>query len=221
MPTFNDLYYTIVGSTTLKPEYSNQYNIGAQYSKYFSRLQLELNVQADAYINHVQDKIIAIPANNLFRWSMINLGAVAIRGLDVHTSYFFTPKENITLNGTFSYSYQEAVNKTPGQRSYGNLIPYAPKHSGSASLQFSYHNWGINYSFIYTGERYMLPENDPQNYLMPWYTHDIGLTKKLALKQRSFILTAEINNLLNQYYDVVINYPMPGRNYLLKLSFNL
>jgi outer membrane cobalamin receptor len=26
-------------------------------------------------------------------------------------------------------------------------------------------------------------------------------------------LPVEINNVLNQYYDVVLNYPMPGRNY--------
>lgn len=221
MPTFNDLYYTIVGTTTLKPEYANQYNIGVQYGKYFSHFNSGFNLQADAYINEVQDKIIAIPANNLFRWSMINLGSVAIKGINIHTSYFLTLKENVTLNGTLNYSYQEAVNKTTGQRSYGNLIPYAPKHSGSATLQCSYQNWGINYSFIYTGERYMLPENDPQNYLMPWYTHDLALTQKIALKKSSFIVAAEVNNLFNQYYDVVINYPMPGRNYLVKLSFNL
>lgn len=221
MPTFNDLYYTIVGTTTLKPEYSNQYNIGAQYNKYFSPLKLGINIQADAYINKVQDKIIAIPANNLFRWSMINLGAVVIKGADVHVAYSLPLKEKVALNGTLSYSYQDAVNKTAGQRSYGNLIPYAPQHCGSATVQLSYRSWGINYSFIYTGERYMLPENDPQNYLMPWYTHDLAFTKKLVFKRTSFFVAAEVNNLFNQYYDVVINYPMPGRNYLVKLSFNL
>ncbi len=221
MPTFNDLYYTIVGTTTLRPEYANQYNIGGQYNKYFSHLKWGFNIQADAYINKVQDKIIAIPANNLFRWSMINLGAVAIKGLDIQTAYFFTLKKKLALNGTLSYSYQEALNKTAGQRSYNNLIPYAPQHSGSATLQASYQSWGINYSFIYTGERYMLPENDPQNYLMPWYTHDLSLTKKLAIGKAAMVVAAEVNNLFNQYYDVVINYPMPGRNYLLKFSFNL
>lgn len=221
MPTFNDLYYTIVGSATLRPEYANQYNIGVQYNKYFPLLKLGLNLQADAYINRVQDKIIAIPANNLFRWSMINLGAVTIKGIDMRTSYSLTLKEKVSLNGTLNYSYQQAINKTNGQRSYGNLIPYAPKHSGSATLLCSYQSWGINYSFIYTGERYMLPENDPQNYLMPWYTHDLALTKKLVFKKAFFMVAAEINNLFNQYYDVVINYPMPGRNYLLKLSINL
>jgi len=33
-------------------------------------------------------------------------------------------------------------------------------------------------------------------------------------------VTAEVNNLLNQQYDVVLNYPMPGRNYKLILKFD-
>ena len=31
---------------------------------------------------------------------------------------------------------------------------------------------------------------------------------------------AEVNNLMNQYYDVVLNFPMPGRNYRLNLAIN-
>jgi outer membrane receptor protein involved in Fe transport len=30
-----------------------------------------------------------------------------------------------------------------------------------------------------------------------------------------------MNNIFNQYYDVVINYPMPGRNFKLILNFTL
>jgi outer membrane cobalamin receptor len=34
-------------------------------------------------------------------------------------------------------------------------------------------------------------------------------------------IAAEINNLLNQYYDVILNFPMPGRNYRFNLSINI
>jgi hypothetical protein len=33
--------------------------------------------------------------------------------------------------------------------------------------------------------------------------------------------SAEVNNVLSQYYDVVLNYPMPGRNYKLILKMEL
>lgn len=221
MPSFNDLYYTIIGSATLKPEYTNQYDIGFQYKKSSTDTSFSFSLQADVYYNDIKDKIIAIPANNLFRWSMINMGKVAVKGADMQLTYAGVVRQQLFINGTLSYSFQKAVNKTNGQRSYNQQIPYAPLHSGSVTIQTMYHNWGLNYSFIYTGERYMLPENDPQNYLEPWYTHDLALTKKIRLKQGAAVLALEVNNLLNQYYDVVVNYPMPGRNYLVKIAFNL
>lgn len=221
MPTFNDLYYTIIGSTTLKPEYTTQYDIGFQYKKHLADTGSGISLQADMYYNDIKDKIIAIPANNLFRWSMINMGKVAVKGVDVQFTYAAAIQHQVFLNGTLTYSYQKAVNKTAGERSYDQQIPYAPEHSGSATVQTAYRGWGLNYSFIYTGERYMLPENDPENYLEPWYTHDLSLTKTVRLRQVHAVLALEVNNLLNQYYDVVVNYPMPGRNYLIKIAFNL
>ncbi|MCD2424196.1 TonB-dependent receptor [Niabella pedocola] len=221
MPTFNDLYYTIIGSVTLKPEYTTQYDIGLQYKKSFADSGSAISLQADVYYNDIKDKIIAIPANNLFRWSMINMGKVAVKGMDLQLTYAAGIGQQVLLNGTLTYSYQQAVNKTTEDRSYDQQIPYAPKHSGSATVQTACRSWGLNYSFIYTGERYMLPENDPQNYLEPWYTHDLSLTKTVRLRQVRAVLALEVNNLLNQYYDVVVNYPMPGRNYLVKIAVNL
>mgnify|MGYP000116851827 CR=1 FL=1 len=47
---------------------------------------------------------------------------------------------------------------------YGGQIPYIPWHSGSAVLNLSYRDWDMNYSFIYTGERYESSANIPENY---------------------------------------------------------
>ena len=33
--------------------------------------------------------------------------------------------------------------------------------------------------------------------------------------------TLEVNNLLNQQYGVICNYPMPGRNFKVILSFEI
>ena len=68
MPTLNDLYYTFVGNVNLKPEYTNQYNLGFTYKKTFSNKWLRyMEFQADAYYNEVEDKIIATPTSNFFR----------------------------------------------------------------------------------------------------------------------------------------------------------
>ncbi|WP_286861460.1 TonB-dependent receptor domain-containing protein, partial [Proteiniphilum sp. UBA5510] len=65
MPTFNDLYYTDIGNADLDPEESYQYNLGAAYDKSFRQLVIRhWEIKADAYLNRVTNKIIAVPKGN-------------------------------------------------------------------------------------------------------------------------------------------------------------
>lgn len=222
MPTLNDLYYTFIGNKDLAPEYTNQYNIGATYAKdfrqgFFKRLEL----QVDAYYNEVEDKIIAMPTSNQFRWTMLNLGYVEIRGVDAAVQgYFRFGKVNVSPR--LSYTYQKAQDFTDeNSQWYGGQIPYIPWHSGSVILTGSYDDWSWNYSFIYTGERYEAVANIPENYAQPWYTHDLSLSREFTFKPFVMRTTVEVNNILNQQYEVVQCYPMPGTNFKLKINFIL
>lgn len=221
MPTLNDLYYTFVGNKSLKPEFTNQYNVGLTYSKDFKHLWLNrIELQLDGYFNQVEDKIIAMPTSNQFRWTMLNLGYVEIRGVDAALQALWQLGK-VELNTRINYTFQKAQDFTdPESPYYGGQIPYVPWHSGSAIVGFSYRGWGLNYSFIYTGERYEAVANIPENYAQPWYTHDLALSKMIIFKNDMALrVTAEVNNLLNQQYEVVKCYPMPGINFKLKLNF--
>ena len=222
MPTLNDLYYTFIGNKYLDPEYTIQYNIGGTYSRDFkNKWFCRIECQVDAYFNQIDDKIIAMPTSNQFRWTMMNLGYVEIRGIDVSiSSHLQMGKVNIYPRLT--YTYQTAQDYTdPTSEWYGGQIPYIPWHSGSVILSGEYRNWSCNYSFIYTGERYEAVANIPENYALPWYTSDISLTKTFDLKKFDIRASAEINNILNQQYEVVQCYPMPGTNFKIKINFIL
>ena len=78
-------------------------------------------------------------------------------------------------------------------------------------------NYALNYSFIYVGERYNQQENIIYNYTQPWYTHDLSLSGEWKIKTVRLKTSVEINNLLSQDYDVILNYPMPKRNYRVSL----
>ena len=111
-------------------------------------------------------------------------------------------------------TYQEAIDVTnPADNYYGHQIPYIPWHSGSAVVMLDWRGWHLNYSFIYTGERYNQQENIRYNYTQPWYTSDVSLMKSFKIKKVVMKATIEVNNLLSQDYDVILNYPMPKRNY--------
>ena len=230
MPTFNDLYYTDIGNALLKPESALQYNIGMSFDHRWSKGPFRfLHVQTDAYYNSVHDKIIAYPKGQQFRWTMLNLGKVHIKGIDVEAELTAEPMPDLLLTGRVQYTYQDARDVTdPTDSYYRNQIPYIPWHSGSAILNVQYKNWDLNYSFIYAGERYNQQENIKYNYMQPWYTSDLSLSrtfrsKKLEVrgKRFEFKVMLEVNNLFSQDYDVILNYPMPKRNYGITMEVKL
>lgn len=188
MPTLNDLYYTFIGNKDLKPEYTTQYDVGITFSHTWNNHWLKsLDLQIDGYYNEVDDKIIAMPTSNQFRWTMINLGHVEIRGLDaaIRGEWGFGKVELSTL---FNYTYQKAQDFTdPTSEWYGGQIPYIPWHGGSIILNGSYQTWSCNYSFIYTGERYEAVANIPENYAQPWYTHDFPYPKLFNGGKREYV----------------------------------
>lgn len=223
MPTFNDLYYTDMGNAYLKPELATQYNIGVLYdldrnNNIFSFFR----IGADVYYNKVKDKIIAYPKGQQFRWTMLNLGVVDIRGIDAQAMAVFRFPYNIEVTTKLQYTYQEAIDITnPNDNYYRHQIPYIPWHSGSAIVMLNWQGWTLNYSFIYVGERYNQQENIIYNYTQPWYTNDISLMKAFKIKDVLLKATIEVNNILNQDYDVILNYPMPKRNYRLGITIEI
>ena len=221
MPTFNDLYYTDIGNINLEPEYATQYNVGLHYQKNFTRPWLKhIEAKADAYYNQVNNKIVAIPkGSGQYRWMMINIGKVKIRGVDVNVQTVWKPARDWQLDVSLNYTYQKAqdysdpTDNDPVVGTYKGQIAYIPWHSGSAVGNLTYRDWGLNYSFIYVGERYHNSSNIPANHEEPWYTHDVSVTKDFRVGGTKASVALECNNLLNQQYDVILNYPMPGRNW--------
>ena len=222
MPTLNDLYYTFIGNKYLKPEYTTQYNVGAVYGRNFRRgIVRRVEAQADAYFNQVKDKIIAMPTSNQFQWTMLNLGYVEILGVDASAQlqWKFGP---VAVNTRLNYTYQEAKDRTdPASEWYGGQIPYIPWHSGSVVVGGVWRDWDLNYSFIYTGERYESRANTPANHAQPWYTSDLSLSRNIRFRRSSLRVTLEVNNIFNQQYEVVQCYPMPGTNFKVKLNWTL
>ena len=223
MPTFNDLYYTEMGNALLKPESALQYNVGLSYDKQFSHGLLRyFHVQADAYYNSVHDKIVAYPKGQQFRWTMLNLGRVHIKGVDVEAEATVVPIRKLLVTTRLQYTWQQARDVTdPTDSYYRHQIPYIPWHSGSAILNIQYQDWDLNYSFVYAGERYNQQENIKYNYMQPWYTSDLSLSYQCSLFNVQWRLMLEVNNVFSQDYDVILNYPMPKRNYGLTLDVKI
>lgn len=218
MPTFNDLYYADMGNSKLNPESALQYDLGFVLNKDWKQGIVDhFRLQVDGYYNTVHDKIVAYPKGQQFRWTMLNLGKVHIKGVDAMAEVGLEPAKDWKVTARLQYTYQDARDVTDSNTSYyKDQIPYIPWHSGSAILGLSWREWDLAYSFIYSGERYSQQENILYNHLQPWYTHDMSV----VYHARRWSARLDVNNIFSQDYDVILNYPMPKRNYMLTLEYN-
>ena len=217
-----------MGNITLDPEYATQYDVGFLYRLLTERgLLAGVKFSADAYYNYITDKIIAVPkGTGQYRWMMMNVGIVKILGVDVSARTTLRLPADVILDINLSYTYQKAQDYTnPADNgdggTYKGQLAYIPWHSGSVVGHLGWHDLDVNYSFIYVGERYHTSANTRENHEQPWYTHDLSAGYLFHLGKTTLRVAGEVNNLFNQYYDVILNYPMPGRNYKLILKFDI
>ncbi len=224
MPTFNDLYYTNVGNTNLKPEDTKQWDIGVTWQQNLKHSVLQnFLLTTDVYYNNITNMILAIPQQNLAQWSMQNIGKVQIKGLDITSKFYFKPIQYWHFSLFANYSFQQAINMTnPQSALYKNQIPYTPKNFGSFNLLGDYKKFSFGYNALFSGYRYINGQNSYATYLAGWSTQDLSVAYHYTSKKEQIIsFKFQLNNLFNQQYQVVKYYPMPGRNFKLSISLQI
>ena len=220
VPTFTDLYYLRIGNTGLKPEKAKQYNLGLTWSGNIGQKIKYLSISADGYYNKVEDKIVAIPT--LYIWKMLNLGEVEIKGADVNISAEIPVNEKINLLLSGNYTYQYAVDITNKEKNnYKHQIPYTPRHSGNGSATIETPWFNMSYILVAVSERYALPENIKNNRVNAYMEQSISLNRTIKLGNVSIRLQGDLLNFTNEQYEVIQNYPMPGRSGRIGVTINL
>ncbi len=220
-PTFNDLYYTLVGNPNLRPEKAQQINVGISTQPAWFELS-NLTFQTDVFYNRIQDKIVAIPTKNLFEWSMQNIGEVEIFGVSFQTSIKQAFTRNISVGISGNYSYQQAYDITnPNSPSYRNQIPYTPFEIASVQSFFTFGAWNLGSSTLFNGFCYTLAQNQFDNMLPAWTVTDISILWQPTKLKIPLKLKTEITNITNKQYQVIRSFPMPGRAYFLSLEIQI
>ena len=215
VPTLNDLYYTQAGNRNLKPEYTRQWNIGAEYT--YSRGPWFASAQVDGYINHIDNRIVCLPLRGTYTWSMMNYGKTYCRGLNanLHGAYILNDW-SFSLLG--SVTLQHDVNRTDSEDedTYDVPICYSPKFSCGITAIISWKNYSLTISELHVSKR-IWSYADPADILDPYNNVDI----KLAGQWKWFIASLEINDLLDVQYEHIPRYPMPGRNFKFTLTYTI
>ena len=219
MPSFNELYYLKFGNTKLRPEQAIMANCGLTYKgSLFNKAKIETTV--DAYYNKVQDKLVAFPS--LYVWKMVNFGKVNIYGLDFTTKVSWPLSKDFSLQGTLSYSLQQALDRSDRTTySFNKQLPYTPKHSAHCTLVAQLPWLSVGYSMSTNSERYSMMQQTSEYRLAPFTEHSVTLSKDFMLKQAQMVCSLTLQNITNQQYDIIKYYPMPGRQVRFTASLTL
>lgn len=233
MPTFTDLYYDRVGNAGLRPEKARMADLGMSYVLEASALSrsatalpedFRMEISADVYKQWVTDKIVAFPTKNLFRWTMMNVGKADITGVDVAFKLASAwGKTGVwrdfgtSLYGT--YTFQWSRDRTdPAEPTYNRQITYTPVHAGSGGLTLSWRYLSLSYGLTWSGARYCLPENRPENRLAPYAEHNLSLTGRWRMWKGQWEAGVDWLNVANTNYEIVRYYPMPGSQFRITLK---
>ncbi len=228
MPTFTECYYRLFGAAALKPEDVKEWNAGCggQWNNQGGRT---LHWEADVFYNKVTNKIVAVPSQNLFVWSMLNFGEVEIRGAEAKLHYTDADilsawRMQIALD--INYTFQHAWDiSNPESKTYRQQLPYTPYHSGSGILRMDWRRFSFSYTLLMVGRRYTLGQNTDANRMEAYADHGMSLSYRLPTArikgQRSYwLFQVHLLNLTNRHYEIIRDYPMPGRQLQGRVCFH-
>ncbi len=228
-PTLNDLYYTQVGNRNLKPEYTKQWNVGVEWHSSLPTAHSSLltSIQADAYQNKIENRIVCLPMKGTYTWTMLNYGYTFCRGLNATaTGRYQTRDWQLSLMS--SLTWQKDLDRTDpdNEDTYDKPICYSPELSYTLTGIVGWRNVQLTTSYMHVGER-TWSYADPDDVLTPYNNIDMKLSYTLSpLTSRLSPLTSaglclEVCDVLDEQYEHIPRYPMPGRNYRLTLSIGL
>lgn len=221
IPTFNELYYSQIGSSNLIPEDAIQFNIGSTYKT--TNKKLHAQIGTNVFYNLVYNKIISFPSQNLFVWSTSNIGRVQITGIDLSIKLIRPIFDLSNISYTGNFSFQNVIDISDKNSStFGHQIMYTPKFTSNNLIEYRYKRFSFQNVYNIIGKRYSLNQNITSNLMNPFLLVDFMSSYTIDFKNNSkLLIQIGIRNLCNIQYSFIRNYPMPGRNYFIKLIYGL
>lgn len=218
IPTFNDLFWNPGGNPNLKPE--DGFTHEGSFIIYLKDKSTNNSIKhTSTYFTRIMKNwIVWLPENAV--WKPQNLMEVWSRGVETESELNFSiqPLRFMFLLST-SYVVSTSMKALyDGDNSVDKQLIYVPMYSGQGNFRIFYKNMYLNYNISYTGYRYTSTDNS--QFLNPYWISNIWFAKSLQIKKSQFEISARINNLFNENYQVMLNRPMPLRNYQLGIRYD-
>ena len=215
VPMFNELYYVGYGNPDLLPEDAWLTDLGVDFKRQLTS-SWAVKAKVDGFYNFLSNKITSAPVpDDPDIWLPYNIGKVRSAGFDLVAGTDYESGDwRISMDAR--YSLLSALDRTSGQYTYGQQIPYVAKHTVTADLKASWKGYVLNPRWVMKSGR-----TDGNGSLADWNNLDMSLSKRFMFKKVcSLSITLAAKNLLDARYELVSGYPMPGRSFIAGLELD-
>uniref|UniRef100_UPI0040479BC1 TonB-dependent receptor plug domain-containing protein n=1 Tax=Algoriphagus sp. TaxID=1872435 RepID=UPI0040479BC1 len=211
LPTLNDRYWEPGGNPNLRPEKSQNGELGFQLKR---KGTFSWSQRLTYYQMQVDDWILWLPKGAL--WTPENIREVHNQGLEYQgESSWTTGHWNWQTNISYTYSSTRDLGQEESQQ-----LPYSPKHQGNAGLQVKRDDFALDLSGFYVGQRSIA--SGDSRILEGFALGNLGISYSgTKWKSLQMPLRFQVLNVFNQSYQVLYLRAMPGRSYQLNLTLTL
>ncbi len=215
VPTFNDKYWNPGGNEQIRPEHGWSGELGLQFTEQ-KKGSHNISAEVTAYASKINDLIQWVPKTGEAYWHAINTSEVQTVGLESNIDLILR-LEPFDINYKSIYTYTHSVKKDGENEHLNNaFLRYTPRHSIKNFLHINYSEYFLGSDAQYTGKRYTSADNSTE--LPGYFTTNVFLGRDFQLKTIKGNIQFTVKNIFDNQYQVIANYPMPGRAYYIKLN---
>jgi vitamin B12 transporter len=206
LPSFSDLFWAenlfSAGNPDLKPEYCVQHE--ASLTGIIDVGRVRFRSSYTYYDKELQDLIVWLKRVN-GKYSPENFKEGRIRGHEIS----FTADIDEILSIKADYETMDARQFTDNVVTNDKFIIYKPVETLSISMTASKAGWHGTVRAKYNGKMYLNETNSIDIY--PYRLFGADISKTLVFRKTEITVSAGGENLLDEQYQVIYGYPMPGR----------
>ena len=212
LPSFNEMYYFNYGNTDLLPESSFNYHLSFNTKVYDL-----LDINSTLFVNFIENQIVSVPKSTISCTAQ-NFSKVLNKGIEINIGIEML--DNI-LNSYISYLYQNTYDNNKLSLNYLKEIPYIPKESISLNNTLKLLDFYLTAQIYHSSYRFIFPDNNIYEFLEGYTLINLHLTRNVKVMNSKFAISIAANNILDTYYELVKNYPMPRRTFLISLNYTI
>lgn len=216
-PTFNDLYWIGDAYTSGNPDLKPERAVSLDYGVRFQTSKLGgLELEVGAFSKSATDLIQWAGDFETGQWTPQNVSAARVVGQDFKMGLSKLGKR---ISADIRYTHLKATNESDREETNGKLLIYRPSHKLGVTSTLDLKPVTVTFTATQIGSRYADELNRIK--LDAILLFDANIAYRTYLMGYSLDLGLSLRNISNEKYQMVYDYPMPGRQWRIKVGLGI